>query len=66
MTKDIKEDIKIIVDKLTLETKSVFSEKVFNLAADLGIGELLVRESLHQLMEDNYIAEPMQGIIIRI
>ena len=46
MTKDIKTDIKNIVDKLTNDTNSVFSEKIYNLAADLGIGEILVKESL--------------------
>lgn len=66
MTKNVKEDVKIIVDKLTLETRSVISEKVFNLAAELGIGELLVRESLHQLIQDNYICEPIQGVIKKL
>jgi hypothetical protein len=66
MTKDIKEDVKNIVDKLTNDTNSVFSEKVYNLAADLGIGELLVKESLHELMDDNYICEPIMGIIKKI
>ena len=66
MTKDIKEDVKNIVEKLTSETKSVLSEKIFNLAAELGIGELLVRESLHELKKDNYIVEPVMGVIKKI
>ncbi|MAG78121.1 hypothetical protein CL616_02020 [archaeon] len=66
MTKDIKTDIKNIVDKLTNDTNSVFSEKIYNLAADLGIGEILVKESLLELMDDNYICEPVMGIIKKI
>ncbi|MBT3985844.1 hypothetical protein HOD38_04410 [archaeon] len=66
MTKDIKEDVKNIVNKLTIDTSSVFSEKIYYLAGELGIGELLVKESLQELINDKFIAEPVMGIIKRI
>ena len=66
MTKDIKEDVKNIVNKLTIDTSSVFSEKVYYLAGELGIGELLVKESLQELINDKFIAEPVMGIIKKI
>jgi len=66
MTKDIKEDVKNIVEKLTCDTSSIFAEKIYYLAADLGIGEMLVKESLMQLIDDDYICEPVMGIIKRI
>ena len=63
---ETKNSIKSIIEKLTADTKSVFSDKVFNLAADLGIGEILVQDSLHQLMEENFIAEPVRGVLKRV
>ena len=66
MTKDIKEDVKNIVNKLTIDTSSVFSEKIYYLAGELGLGELLVKESLQELINDKFIAEPVMGIIKRI
>ncbi len=63
---EVKSSIKTIIEKLTTETKSVFSDKVFNLAADIGIGEILVQDSLNELMEENFIAEPMRGVLKRV
>ncbi len=63
---DTKASIKGIIEKLTTNTRSVFSEKVFNLAADLGIGEMLVSDSLNELMEEQYIAEPVRGVLRRV
>jgi hypothetical protein len=63
---DTKTSIKGIIEKLTTETTSVFSIKVFNLAADLGIGEMLVQSSIHELMEENFIREPVRGVLRRV
>jgi len=60
---DAKVSIKVIIDKLTLDTASVFSEKVYNIAAELGLGECIVHDCLNQLMEENYICEPMMGVL---
>jgi hypothetical protein len=59
----IKDKVKTIIEKLTEDTNSIFSEKVYNLAAELGIGDLHVKDSLHELMEENYIDEPVLGVI---
>lgn len=66
MTKDTKTSIRSIIEKLTIENRSVFSEKVFYIAAELGIGEMLVKDCLQQLMDENFITEPMQGVLRRI
>jgi hypothetical protein len=59
-------NVKKIIDKLTIDQHSILSEKVFNLAAELGIGDNLVQDCLNQLREDNYIAMPMPSIVKRI
>ncbi|MBS3170924.1 hypothetical protein J4223_04050 [Candidatus Woesearchaeota archaeon] len=60
---DAKVSVKVIIDKLTLDTKSIFSEKVYNIAAELGLGECIVHDCLHQLLEENYICEPVCGVL---
>jgi len=59
-------NVKKIIDKLTIDQHSILSEKVFNLAAELGIGDNLVQDCLNQLREDKYIAMPMPSIVKRI
>jgi len=66
MVSDAKVAIKTIVEKLTANTKSVFSDKVFTLAADLGIGEMLVQDSIKQLVDENFIREPVMGVLQRV
>ena len=66
MTGDTKTSIRGIIDKLTKESRSVFSEKVFYIAGEMGIGEMIVQDCLQQLMEENYITEPMQGVLRRL
>ena len=66
MTRDIKTSIRGIIEKLTLESRSVFSEKVYCVAAELGLGEMIVKDCLQQLMEENFISEPMQGVLRRV
>lgn len=66
VTKDTKTSIRSIIEKLTLESKSVFSHKVFDIAAEMGLGEMIVRDCLQQLMEENFISEPMQGVLRRV
>ena len=66
MTKDTKASIRVIIEKLTLESRSVFSHKVFDIAAEMGLGEMIVKDCLQQLMDDHFISEPMQGVLRRI
>ena len=64
--KDTKSTVKTIIEKLTADTKSILSEKVFNIAADRGIGDVLVKDSIQELVEDNFIAIPIHGVLRRI
>ncbi len=66
MTKDTKTSIRGIIEKLTLESRSVFSEKVYYVAAEMGLGEMIVQDCLQQLIQENFISEPMQGVLKRI
>ncbi len=66
MTKDTKTSIRGIIEKLTLESKSVFSEKVYYVAAEMGLGEMIVKDCLQQLMDENFISEPMMGVLKRV
>jgi len=36
---------------------------VYNIAAELGLGECIVHDCLHQLLEENYICEPVCGVL---
>ena len=64
--KDTKASIRGIIEKLTMETKSVFSHKVFDIAAEMGLGEIIVRDCLQKLVEENFISEPMHGVLKRM
>lgn len=66
VTKDTKTSIRGIIEKLTLDTRSIFSHKVFDIAAEMGLGEMIVKDCLQQLMEEKFISEPMQGVLRRI
>jgi len=66
MTKDTKISIRGIIEKLTLESRSVFSEKVYYVAAEMGLGEMIVQDCLQQLIQENFISEPMQGVLKRV
>ncbi|MBI5797491.1 hypothetical protein HZA98_01145 [Candidatus Woesearchaeota archaeon] len=63
---DTKTSIRGIIEKLTCETRSVFAEKVFYIAGEMGIGEMIVKDCLSQLMEERFIVEPMQGVLRRV
>tara|TARA_Y100000310_G_scaffold339045_1_gene430501 strand:- start:2849 stop:3046 length:198 start_codon:yes stop_codon:yes gene_type:complete len=63
---DTKTTVKVIIEKLTADTKSILSEKVFNLAADRGIGDIIVKDSIQQLVEENFISVPVHGVLRRI
>ncbi len=63
---DTKTSVKGIIDKLTSDTRSTFSEKVFCLAGEFGIGEAIVQDCLNQLKEENFICEPMCGVLRKI
>ncbi len=66
MTKDTKTSIRGIIEKLTLESRSVFSEKVYYVAAEMGLGEMIVQDCLQQLIQENFISEPMHGVLQRV
>ena len=55
--------IRKIIDKLTMQSTTVLSEKVFNLAAEMGIGDALVKDCLDQLAKEKYISMPMHGLL---
>ncbi len=63
--KDFKETVKGIISKLTKNSSSVFSDKVFFEAGEIGIGETYVHESLKVLKEENFIKEPIPGLLKR-
>jgi len=63
---DTKKSIKSIIDNLTTQNSSVFSEKVYNIAAEFGIGEHIVKDCINQLIQENFICEPMCGVLKRI
>lgn len=62
----IKDKVKGIIDKLTADTNSILSEKIYDLAAELGIGDLHVKDSINELMEENYIDQPVLGVIKKL
>ena len=66
MTSDTKGSIRNIIEKLTADSRSVFSEKVFYIAGEMGIGEMIVKDCIQQLMDENFIAEPMSGVLRRV
>ena len=66
MVRDATTIVKEIIEKLTLKTTSTLSEKVFNIAAERGIGDILVSESIQKLVEDNFISEPVCGVLKKI
>lgn len=63
--KDFKDNIKGIISKLTKDSRSVFSHKIFFEAGEAGIGEWAVVESLNLLKEEKCIDEPIPGVIKR-
>jgi len=62
----IKDKVKTIIEKLTEDTKSAFSYKIYDLAAEFGIGETHVKTSIQELEKENYITEPVMGVIKKI
>ena len=63
--RDFKDSIKDIISKLTLESRSVFSQKVFSEAGEIGIGEDYVANSIRSLKDENFICEPIPGVLKR-
>jgi len=66
MTEDFKGSIRGIIERLTVGGHSIFSEKVFYLAAELGIGDRLVQECLQQLIDERFVMEPVAGVLRRV
>lgn len=63
--KDYKDQIKDMISKFTQNSTSVFSQKIFSEAGEFGIGEFAVTESLKSLKEENFIHEPVPGVLKR-
>jgi len=62
---DLKGTVKNIIDRLTIDTNSVFSEKLFLEAGEQGIGEVYVKKALLELQEDKSVEEVFNGKVIR-
>lgn len=62
---DLKGAVKNIIDRLTIDTNSVFSEKLFLEAGEQGIGEVYVKKALLELKEDKSVEEVFNGKVIR-
>ncbi len=62
---NLKSTVKSIIDKLTVNTNSVFSEKLYLEAGELGIGEVYVRKALDELQQDKSVEEVFNGKVIR-
>ena len=65
MVTNHKDRLKTIIEKLTQKTMSVFSEKIFLEAGEVGIGEMHVQKMMDELMEEDFIMQPMRGVIKR-
>jgi DNA replicative helicase MCM subunit Mcm2 (Cdc46/Mcm family) len=65
MADNHKEKLKNIIEKLTRKSMSVFSEKIFLEAGELGIGEMHVQRMIDELLEEDYLMFPMRGVIKR-
>lgn len=65
MSFDPKGQIKDIILKLTKDKPAILTEKIFELAADFGIGDRSVNESIQELLMEQFIIEPVQGVIKR-
>ncbi|MBI5871951.1 hypothetical protein HZB88_02600 [archaeon] len=61
-----KEHVKNIIERLTSAKPIILAEKVFFVAGEFGIGENLVQEAIKELAEENFLAEPMPGVIKRL
>jgi hypothetical protein len=61
--RDNKTTVQNIIEKLTGNSSSILSEKVFNIAAESGLGDLIVKDCIKQLVEENFVAEPVRGVL---
>lgn len=63
----VKHMVKTIVNRLTQSSPSVFYEKVFYEAGEIGIGDSAVRQVINQLKQENYLEEFLeQGVLRRL
>jgi hypothetical protein len=65
LVRDNKTTIQQIIEKLTAGSMSTLSEKVYNLAAERGLGDGIVDDCIQQLVEENFIMEPVRGVLKR-
>ncbi|MEA3378134.1 MAG: hypothetical protein U9Q69_00690 [Nanoarchaeota archaeon] len=64
--KNQKEKLKHIIERLTQKSRSIFADKVFLEAGEFGIGEIHVQEIINELKDENFISQPIQGIIKKV
>lgn len=62
---DLKGSVKGIIERMTDKTNSVFLEKVYLEAGELGIGESYVRQALQQLKEEQFVEEVFNSRLLR-
>ena len=60
-----KDIVKRIIEKLTQQRISVFSEVVFDEAGEVGLGESQVEASIKELMEEHFLEQPCRGVLKR-
>ena len=59
------EKLKTIIERFTLQKRSVLIEKILLEAGEQGIGESIVEEGLQQLIKENFIYIPFKGVVKR-
>ncbi len=62
---DFKDKIKGLISKFTQNSSSVFSDIIISEAGEAGIGEEYVNKSIKTLKDENFISEPIPGVLKR-
>lgn len=64
--KDFKDMVKNIIERLTQDTASTFTEQVLHMAGESGIGEGHVNEAIQDLINEHYLDEPLRGVLKKV
>lgn len=59
----MKERVKNILERLSRQSSSLFLDNIIAVAGEWGIGELQVLHSIDELKQENFISEPIPGVI---
>ena len=62
---NLKGSVKSIIERLTKENATIFSEKLFLEAGEMGIGETYVRKALQELQEEKYVEQVFNSKVIK-